>query len=82
MTHPVYPAPSRDLAARRAELAPATQDAFEAFSRQGFGEGALSDKDQAADRRGPRDAVPLLHPQPHSVIILEAAAARGESDAH
>ena len=44
MTHPVYPAPTRDLAARRAELAPATQDAFEAFSRQVFAEGALSEK--------------------------------------
>jgi len=44
MTHPVYPAPSGDLAARRAELAPATQDAFEAFSRQVFAEGALSEK--------------------------------------
>jgi hypothetical protein len=44
MTHPVYPAATRDLAARRAELAPATQDAFEAFSRQVFAEGALSEK--------------------------------------
>ena len=44
MTHPVYPAPSGDLAARRAELAPDTQAAFEAFSRQVFAEGALSEK--------------------------------------
>jgi AhpD family alkylhydroperoxidase len=44
MTDPVYPAPTSDLAARRAELAPATQDAFEAFSRQVFAEGALSEK--------------------------------------
>jgi AhpD family alkylhydroperoxidase len=44
VTHPVYPAPSGDLAARRAELAPATQDAFEAFSSQVFAEGALSEK--------------------------------------
>lgn len=44
MTHPVYPATTRDVAARRAELAPATQDAFEAFSRQVFAEGALSEK--------------------------------------
>jgi len=44
MTQPVYPATTRDLAARRAELAPATHDAFEAFSRQVFAEGALSEK--------------------------------------
>jgi AhpD family alkylhydroperoxidase len=44
MTHAVYPAPTRDLAARRAELAPATHDAFEAFSRQVFADGALPEK--------------------------------------
>ena len=44
MTQPVYPATTRDLAARRAELGPATHDAFEAFSRQVFAEGALSEK--------------------------------------
>ena len=40
----IYPPPTRDLAARRVELAPATQDAFEAFSTQVFAEGALSEK--------------------------------------
>ena len=40
----VYPAPTRELAARRAELAPETHDAFQAFSRQVFADGALPEK--------------------------------------
>jgi AhpD family alkylhydroperoxidase len=44
MAHDVYPAPTRELAARRAELAPATQNAFEAFGRQVFADGALPEK--------------------------------------
>ena len=44
MSDAVYPAPTRELAARRAELAPETHDAFQAFSRQVFADGALPEK--------------------------------------
>jgi AhpD family alkylhydroperoxidase len=39
-----YPATTPDLARRRAELAPETHDAFQAFSRQVFADGALPAK--------------------------------------
>lgn len=44
MSDAVYPAPTREVAARRAELAPETHDAFQAFSRQVFADGALPEK--------------------------------------
>jgi AhpD family alkylhydroperoxidase len=44
MSDSVYPSPTRELAARRAELAPATHDAFQAFSAQVFADGALPEK--------------------------------------
>ena len=44
MSDAVYPAPTRELAARRAELAPETHDAFQAFSKQVFADGALPEK--------------------------------------
>src|SRR6478735_885642 len=44
MSHAVYPAPTREVADRRAELAPETHDAFQAFSRQVFADGALPEK--------------------------------------
>jgi AhpD family alkylhydroperoxidase len=44
MSDAVYPTPTRELAARRAELAPETNDAFQAFSRQVFADGALPEK--------------------------------------
>ncbi len=44
MQEPLYPSPSKDLARRRRELAPATQAAFEAFSQTVFAEGALPAK--------------------------------------
>jgi AhpD family alkylhydroperoxidase len=44
MPHPVYPDTTSNLAAHRAELAPETHDAFQAFSRQVFAEGALPEK--------------------------------------
>ncbi len=42
--HPVYPAPSADLARRRRELAPSVEKAFRAFSEAAFAEGALPRK--------------------------------------
>lgn len=39
-----FPAPTRELAERRKELAPETHDAFHAFSRQVFADGALPAK--------------------------------------
>lgn len=39
-----FPAPTRELAQRRKELAPETHDAFHAFSRQVFADGALPSK--------------------------------------
>ena len=44
MSDAVYPTPTRELAARRAELAPETHDAFQAFSKQVFADGALPEK--------------------------------------
>src|SRR5690349_12489662 len=44
MSHAVYPATTSDLAAHRAALAPETHDAFQAFSRQVFADGALPEK--------------------------------------
>ena len=44
MTHAVYPTTTRELAAHRTELAPETHEAFQAFSRQVFAEGALPEK--------------------------------------
>jgi AhpD family alkylhydroperoxidase len=41
MPEPVYPAVTADIAARRKELAPHTHEAFEAFSRAVFADGAL-----------------------------------------
>ncbi len=42
--HGIYPDSTRELAARRRELAPETHEAFQAFSRQVFAEGALPAK--------------------------------------
>ena len=42
MTDPLYPRPTAEVRAHRHELAPATDDAFQAFSRQVFADGALS----------------------------------------
>jgi AhpD family alkylhydroperoxidase len=44
MTHTVYPSTTRELAAHRTELAPETHEAFQAFSRQVFADGALPEK--------------------------------------
>jgi AhpD family alkylhydroperoxidase len=44
MPHAVYPNTTTELARHRAELAPETHDAFEAFSKQVFAEGALPEK--------------------------------------
>ncbi|HUW54145.1 MAG TPA: carboxymuconolactone decarboxylase family protein [Rhodanobacter sp.] len=41
MEHPVYPPFTPELARKRRELAPATLDAFKAFSAQVFADGAL-----------------------------------------
>jgi hypothetical protein len=67
MSESMYPAPSRELAARRCELAPDIQAAFGAFSQHVFADGALSTRMKPVDRRGdgPCDAMPLLHKGPH-----------------
>ncbi|TAL82431.1 MAG: carboxymuconolactone decarboxylase family protein [Rhodanobacter sp.] len=44
MEHPVYPQLTPELARKRRELAPATLDAFKAFSAQVFADGALPNK--------------------------------------
>lgn len=41
MTQDVYPPSTRELAEKRRALAPETEKAFQAFSRQVFAEGAL-----------------------------------------
>jgi AhpD family alkylhydroperoxidase len=44
MPDPLYPAATRELAQHRKELAPGLHDAFQAFSRAVFAEGALDEK--------------------------------------
>jgi len=44
MSEHLYPAASTEIAKRRAQLAPATNEAFQAFSREVFAEGALDRK--------------------------------------
>jgi AhpD family alkylhydroperoxidase len=44
MKQALYPVATSELAQRRRELAPATDDAFQAFSRQVFSAGALDQK--------------------------------------
>ncbi|MCC6394414.1 MAG: carboxymuconolactone decarboxylase family protein [Bryobacterales bacterium] len=44
MPESVYPPPSKDLARRRRELAPAAQAAFNSFSQTVFADGALPAK--------------------------------------
>jgi AhpD family alkylhydroperoxidase len=44
MTNPVYPTTTPELARHRAELAPENHDAFQAFSKQVFADGALPEK--------------------------------------
>lgn len=44
MTNPVYPQASRELSDKRQALAPETEKAFKAFSRQVFADGALPAK--------------------------------------
>ena len=44
MTQDVYPPSTRELAEKRRTLAPETEKAFQAFSRQVFAEGALPAK--------------------------------------
>jgi len=44
MSAPVYPPATAELAQHRAELAPEINEAFQAFSRQVFAEGALDEK--------------------------------------
>ncbi|MGH7910091.1 MAG: carboxymuconolactone decarboxylase family protein [Candidatus Dormibacteraceae bacterium] len=44
MADPVYPKATPEIAARRKELAPHVHDAFEAFSKAVFADGALPEK--------------------------------------
>jgi len=44
MAESLYPSVTRELSSKRTALAPETHDAFVAFSRQVFSDGALSEK--------------------------------------
>ena len=44
MTSEIYPTNTRDLAQKRRDMAPETEAAFQAFSKQVFANGALSEK--------------------------------------
>lgn len=48
MTEAIYPAATRELADQRRALAPETEKAFQAFSRQVFADGALPSKTKLA----------------------------------
>lgn len=44
MSDPIYPQSTREIAEQRKRLAPETHDAFQAFSKQVFADGALPGK--------------------------------------
>jgi AhpD family alkylhydroperoxidase len=44
ISHPIYPTPTPELSAKRAELAPSANAAFRAFSDAVFADGALAAK--------------------------------------
>lgn len=46
MSDDLYPKASRELAAKRRTLAPETEAAFQAFSKQVFADGSLSSKEK------------------------------------
>jgi AhpD family alkylhydroperoxidase len=78
MEHSVYPEPTAALARKRRELAPATYDAFKAFSAQVFTAGALDAKTKQLI------AVAVAHVTQCPYCIrghTEAAIKRGASDA-
>lgn len=74
MTDATISPPPLSLFARRSALAPDTERAFREFGKRVFADGALPGQDQGdhCRRRRPRDAMPLLHPRPHT----RCAAAR------
>jgi alkylhydroperoxidase/carboxymuconolactone decarboxylase family protein YurZ len=65
MTDTLYPKATREIAARRRELAPEAEAAFQAFSKAVFAEGALSAKTKQLIAVAVAHAVPLLHHRPH-----------------
>ncbi len=73
----LYPPLSKELARKRAQLAPEISAAFKAFSQRVFAEGAAAHEDQAAHRRGggARDPMSVLHSRPYR------ACAQGRRDA-
>ena len=70
----LYPSATRELAEQRKNLAPGPAEAFKAFSRSVFAEGAARE-DQAVDRRrrGPCDAVPVLHSRTYRAALQHGA---------
>ena len=74
MTSEIYPTNTRDLAQKRRDLAPETEAAFQAFSKQVFANGALSEKfkqiicdvnlRQTSMQRGTRSARPCSRQEP------------------
>jgi AhpD family alkylhydroperoxidase len=79
MTDMMYPPATRETAQKRRDLAPETQAAFDAFSRQVFAEGALS------ARMKQIIAVAVAHAtqcpyciQGHSKAALRAGATQAE----
>ena len=63
----MYPEATRQIAEQRNRLAHGPAEAFQAFSKSVFAEGAIPAKDKAVDRGcgRPCDAVPVLHPRPY-----------------
>ena len=66
MPDSIYPIASRVLAERRKQAAPETHEAFQAFGRQVFADGALPEKTKPliAVAVAQRHPVPVLHPGP------------------
>jgi hypothetical protein len=64
---PLYPRTSSELASHRSGLAPETHDAFQAFSRQVFADGALPEKTKQLIAVAVAHVThAVLHPQPHA----------------
>ncbi len=63
----LYPPLSKELARKRAQLAPEISAAFKAFSQRVLRRGRAAHEDQAVDRGrgGARDPMSVLHSRPH-----------------
>ena len=80
----IYPTATKEFGEQRKALAPKTAEAFKAFSQSVFAEGALSAKNQAANRCGScaRNSMSVLHPRAYKVRPPKRSYSRGNHGGH